>query len=97
MKKLLFLIMCIAALALVACGGNEESAAEEREGFLTLSVSGMTCPRCESVVERELARVDGVISVSAYNRRNEVVIEHTPEADLDAIRRAIVLEGFTVN
>jgi len=97
MKKIRFSLILIAALVLVACGGSSETSLEQREGFLTLSVSGMTCSRCEVAVEREVAAIDGVISVTADNRANTIVVEHEPEADLDAIRRAIILEGFTVN
>jgi len=89
--------MIAAMLVLVACGGSSQAPLEQREGFLTLSVSGMTCPRCEAVVQREVATIDGVISVMADNEANTVVVEHEPNTDLDAIRRVIILEGFTVN
>jgi len=102
MKRLLFLvIILIATLMFAACGGGSEEVPEEREGLMVLSVSGMTCPRCEAVIQREIERFDGVINVDANNRNNTVAVEYELGADLDELRRdiirAITLEGFVVS
>ena len=97
MKKLIpFLMTCVMLIVLVACGGDSQPA-EEQEGVLRLSVSGMFCERCEALIRREVSVLEGINSVTANYITGEVVIEHEPDASLDAVRNVIILEGFGVN
>lgn len=64
---------------------------------VTLTVTGMKCGGCESNVTNKLKTVDGVLSVNASSRDNEVSVEYDADkTGLDAIAEAIVEAGFTV-
>lgn len=64
---------------------------------VTLTVTGMKCGGCESNVTNKLKAVEGVISVKASAKDNEVSVEYDAEkTDLDAIEDAITEAGFSV-
>lgn len=64
---------------------------------VTLTVTGMKCGGCESNVTNKLKTVDGVLSVNASSKDNEVSVEYDADkTGLDAITEAIVEAGFTV-
>jgi len=64
---------------------------------VTLTVTGMKCGGCESNVINRLKAVEGILSVKASAKDNEVSVEYDAEkTDLDAITEAITEAGFSV-
>ena len=57
-----------------------------------LKVTGMTCGGCKSTVERVVARVPGVTSVTVDLPTGKLVAEGTP--DPAAVRAAVEKAGF---
>jgi len=64
---------------------------------VSLTVIGMKCGGCEANVSNKLQAIDGVSSVNASSKNNEVNVEFDAEkTSLDAITDAITDAGFTV-
>ncbi|WAK00776.1 heavy-metal-associated domain-containing protein [Methylobacter sp. YRD-M1] len=64
---------------------------------VTLTVTGMKCGGCESNVTNKLKAVEGVLSVKASAKDNEVSVEYdAAKTDLDEIEDAITDAGFNV-
>lgn len=68
---------------------------------LTLSVSGMTCPKCVSKVQIALEDVDDVmdaeIDLDAAQVTVELAADAEPEAAKEAVVEAITEAGYGVN
>lgn len=63
----------------------------------TLTVTGMKCGGCENNVTTKLKALEGVKSVTASSKNNEVNIEFDSDiANLKAIAKAISEVGYTV-
>jgi copper chaperone len=63
----------------------------------TLTVTGMKCGGCENNVTIKLKALEGVKSVTASSKNNEVNIEFDSDiANLKAIAQAISESGYTV-
>ena len=63
-----------------------------------LTVTGMICGGCEANITGKLSAVDGVISVVASFKENEVTVEYdTEKTTLDDIEDIITDAGFKVN
>jgi copper chaperone len=64
---------------------------------VSLTVTGMKCGGCETNVTSKLKAIDGVLSVHASSKNQEVNVEFDAEkTSLDAITNAIADAGFTV-
>lgn len=64
---------------------------------VTLAVTGMKCGGCENTITNKLQTLNGVISVSASHKDEEVEVEFDPATiDLDSIKDSITEAGFTV-
>ncbi|MGR9115851.1 MAG: heavy-metal-associated domain-containing protein [Gammaproteobacteria bacterium] len=64
---------------------------------VTLTVTGMKCGGCESNITTKLQALEGVLSVSASHKEDEVEIEFDPaKTDQDSIVDAITEAGFVV-
>jgi len=64
---------------------------------VSLTVTGMKCGGCESNVTDKLKAIDGVLSVNASYKDNEVNVEFDAEkTSLDIIEDAIIDAGFTL-
>ena len=62
-----------------------------------LTVTGMKCGGCENNVKEKLQAVDGVTTVAASFKTNEVTVEFDSDTvNLDAIKNVITQAGFTV-
>jgi len=101
MTKLIFAMLFL--MILVACdGGNNGSGyiltPAEQNGVLTttLTVRGMTCPRCVTTLDREILALSGVISVSLDLQSGVLVVEHEPEVSVAQISDIVILEGFRI-
>lgn len=64
---------------------------------VSLTVTGMKCGGCEANVTSKLKDIDGVVSVNASNKDNQVDVEFDAEqTSLDVIVNVITDAGFTV-
>lgn len=64
---------------------------------VSLTVIGMKCGGCEANVTGKLKAIDGVLSVNASSKNNEVDVEFDAEkTNLDVITDTIIDAGFTV-
>lgn len=63
----------------------------------TLNVKGMTCAGCETHVESEVNKLDGILSVKAsFESANTIVEYDKTKVDLNAITKAINSTGYEV-
>ncbi len=60
-----------------------------------LIVSGMSCEMCQSAVQEALGGVEGVAEVDLESGKATVVFDDG-EANLDALRSAVLESGFDV-
>ena len=64
---------------------------------VSLTVTGMKCGGCETNVTGKLQAIDGVLSVKASSKDNEVDVEFDAEkTSLDVITDVITEAGFSV-
>lgn len=63
---------------------------------LTLQVQGMSCGHCKMSVEKAVKKLPGVQSVEATPAENRVQITHDGTGSLEAIKEAIMNEGYVV-
>ncbi len=64
---------------------------------VSLTVTGMKCGGCEANVTGKLQAIDGVMSVKAASKDNEVYVEFDAEkTSLNVITEAITDAGFSV-
>ena len=62
-----------------------------------LTVTDMKCGGCETNITGKLEAINGVISVKASSKDNEVSVEYdTEKTSLDTIKGTIAGAGFTV-
>jgi copper chaperone CopZ len=62
-----------------------------------LTVTGMKCGGCESNVVGKLQQLDGVVTVQASHKDNQVSVEFDSEkTDVDALTAVISAAGFVV-
>lgn len=70
-------------------GGNKKQ--------VTFSVEGMTCESCESHINSELAKVNGVLSyITSYAQKSSVVTFDKSKVDVATIENAINKTGYKV-
>jgi len=62
----------------------------------SFTVSGMSCASCVSRVEKSLQGLPGVISVSVNLASNRAVVEHTANAEIPAMLRAVADAGYQI-
>ncbi len=63
---------------------------------ITLKVEGMSCNHCKMAVEKAVKKVPGVQGVDATPAENSVKITHDGSSNLEAIKQAIMNEGYVV-
>ena len=64
---------------------------------VVLTVNGMKCGGCESNISGKLSAIEGVLSVKASHKDNEVSVEFDAEkTSLDVIEDTIEDAGFTI-
>jgi len=62
----------------------------------TFAVAGMSCASCVSRVEKSLQGLPGVVSVSVNLASNRAVVEHTGDADIPGMLRAVADAGYEI-
>jgi len=60
-----------------------------------ITVKGMSCGHCKSLVEKNLCKLPGVTNVEANLTTGETVIEGTP--DMSAVKQVIEELGFSLS
>lgn len=63
----------------------------------TLHVSGMHCPSCELLIEKELGKLEGISHVQASLSKAEVSFECDTEPDLAALNKPIKAHGYNLS
>jgi copper chaperone len=64
---------------------------------VVLSVNGMKCGGCETIVKDTLGLIDGIVKVEPSFKEKKVSVEFDGEkTTLDAINTAITSKGFTL-
>ena len=64
---------------------------------VVLTVTDMKCGGCETNIAGKLAAINGVVSVKASSKDNEVSVEYDiDKTSLDTIKDTITGAGFTV-
>ncbi|MCX8083613.1 MAG: copper ion binding protein [Calditerrivibrio sp.] len=64
---------------------------------VTLNVSGMSCHHCKMAVEKEVGKLVGVSSVTAFPKENRVEVEFDDsKVSLDMIKDSIEEAGYEV-
>lgn len=71
----------------------ELKAAEKK---LTIEIEGMMCPHCEARVKAALEEVEGVAGAVASHEKGTAVVTLGGEVDMDALKKAIEDEDYTV-
>lgn len=62
-----------------------------------LKVIGMSCHHCKMAVEKEVGKLEGVISVIAFPKEDRVEVEYEDsKVTIDMIKEAIDDAGYTV-
>ena len=59
-------------------------------------VTGMHCAHCEQHTSEAVSKIDGVKSVRASAKKNEVIVTADPSVKDEDIKKAISDAGFTV-
>jgi len=62
----------------------------------TFAVSGMSCASCVSRVEKSLQGLPGVVSVSVNLASNRAAVEHTRDAGIAGMLRAVADAGYKI-
>ena len=110
MRKILFLLIFPILFLFTACGDNGNSSANlslaeqignagQNDGSTItteFNVSGITCQRCASAIDRELSALNGVTNISINWRSGILVVEHEPEVSIEEIKNIVILEGFRI-
>src|SRR6516162_6625981 len=79
----------------MAVNVNPNSPAERRE--VSVPIEGMTCASCVRRVERAVAKVPGVHSVSANLANERATVTLDPKlATLQAVRHAVEAAGYGI-
>ena len=64
---------------------------------VTMTVTGMHCPKCEARVQKKVGALDGVTGVAADHEANAVELEYDGNAaTLEAAKAAIAALDFVV-
>ena len=61
-----------------------------------IKVEGMMCAHCKARVEKEIQKVENVISVEANINTKEVVIEYEESLNLDEVKKVVIEAGYEV-
>ena len=61
-----------------------------------IKVEGMMCAHCKARVEKEIQKVENVISVEANINTKEVVIVYEESLNLDEVKKVVIEAGYEV-
>jgi len=69
---------------------------ESEPSLLRVDIEGMTCPNCETLIERRFAAIPGVRSVSARAADGAALIDHDGSVDIAALQASLHDEIYRV-
>ncbi len=106
-NKILLKIVVILGLAILfagCCDSTQESTQKEaikidKANVLktVLNVEGMTCEGCESAIQGNLSKLDGVVSVKASYTAKTTIIEYDKsQITKEELEKAIVDTGYKI-
>lgn len=77
---------------------KEESIQKEENKKMekVIKVEGMMCAHCKARVEKEIQKVENVISVEANINTKEVVIAYEGSLNLDEVKKVVIEAGYEV-
>ena len=77
---------------------KEESVPKEENKKMekVIKVEGMMCAHCKARVEKEIQKVENVISVEANINTKEVVIVYEGSLNLDEVKKVVIEAGYEV-
>ena len=85
-------------LSCSSSGSNQKKEIIVKESDIvkkTIGVNGMTCVGCEVTLERNISKIEGVVSVKASHTNNEAVIEFdSTKTDINTITNEIKESGY---
>ena len=76
------------------CVCAEESYEEEKQMETVILVNGMMCPHCKAMVEKVCKAVPGTVDAVVDLKAKNVTV--TGDADVDALKKAIVDAGYEI-
>ena len=103
-RTLLFLftlLLSITASSVFAGNGDKPTLISEKDttqsSVVCYEVFGMDCPGCQSALEKQVKKIDGVADAKASFKEKEVVIELKPDAKVsdEEIEKRIKKANFT--
>ena len=62
---------------------------------VTVKIEGMMCPHCKAHVEKAIAAIDGVTSVTADHVAGTATVESTREIPQAELKAAVEAAGYT--
>ena len=80
---------------LSSCGGGGKKGAKEvpaETAMIEVSINGMTCAGCENTIQSSLAKVPGVVSVTASTAMGNAIVEYDP-ALVDTLKIKETVDG----
>ncbi len=70
---------------------------EDDVGEISFSIKGMTCAGCEAHIEREVNKLDGILTVkSDYQKASTIVKYDVTKTTVDKIKAAILSTGYKI-
>lgn len=60
----------------------------------TIIIDGMSCEHCENRTEKELEKIEGVISAAADSDKGEAVVELKKEVAENKFKKAVEEAGY---
>jgi copper chaperone CopZ len=86
-------LLLVSLFILASCGGGSKKEAKtvsQESAMIEVSITGMTCAGCENTIQSSLAKVPGIISVTASATQGNAIVEFNPaQADTVKIKDAI--------
>ena len=68
---------------------------EKKTMKVTVKIEGMMCPHCKAHVEKAIAAIDGVTSVTADHVAGTATVESTREIPQAELKAAVEAAGYT--
>lgn len=91
-----FTLLLVSAIFVISCGGGSKKQAKDapqETARIEVSINGMTCTGCENTIQTNLAKVPGIVSVTASYTLGNALVEYEP-AKVDTMKIKEVVDGL---